>query len=127
MKKLGAYLLPRRVGGEVAPDDVLEGLDDGALVRAVPMAAGLAADAAADSHLAHHLEHGLAGDARAQLGAQAYGHLPVAAAVGGAREDLRHRPAQLGPGRPGRMRQRVVAAGPGEVGALEQAGKGMLP
>ena len=91
------------------------------------MAADLAADAAADPHLAHHLEHGLAGDARAQLGAQAHGHLPVAAAVGGAREDLRHRPAQLGPGRPGRVRQRVVAAGTGEAGALEQVGEGMLP
>lgn len=57
------------------------------------MVVGLAADAAADPHLAHHLEHGLVGDARAQLGAQAHSHLPVAAAVGGAREDLRDRSA----------------------------------
>ena len=127
LRDVGAHLLPRSVGGEVAPDNVLEGLADGAPVRVVPMAADLAADAAADPHLAHHLEHGLAGDARAQLGAQAHGHLPVAAAVGGAREDLRHRPAQLGPGRPGRVRQRVVAAGTGEAGALEQVGEGMLP
>ena len=124
---VGAHLLPRPVGGEVAPYDVLERLADGALVRVVPMAVGLAADAAADPHLAHHLEHGLVGDARAQLGAQAHGHLPVAAAVRGAREDLRGRPAQLGPGRPGRVRQRVVVAGPGEAGALEQVGEGMLP
>ena len=127
LRDVGAHLLPWRVGGEVAPYDVLEGLAHDALVRVVPMVAGLAADAAADPHLAHHLEHGLVGDARAQLGAQAHGHLPVAAAVGGAREDLRDRPAQLGPGRPGRVRQRVVVARPGEAGAFEQVGEGMLP
>ena len=120
LRDVGAHLLPRPVGGEVAPDDVLEGLADDALVRVVPMVVGLAPDAAADPHLAHHLEHGLVGDARAQLGAQAHGHLSVAAAVGGAREDLRDRPAQLGPGRPGRVRQRVVVRGPREPRAREQ-------
>lgn len=120
LRHVGSHLPPRAVGGEVAPDDVLEGLADDAPVRVVPMVVGLAPDAAADPHLAHHLEHGLVGDARAQLGAQAHGHLPVAAAVGGAREDLRDRPAQLGPGRPGRVRQRVVVRGPREPRAREQ-------
>ena len=86
---VGAELLPRRGGGEVAPYDVLERLAHDPLVRIVLMVVGLAADAAADPHLAHHLEHGLVGDARAQLGARAHGYLPVAAPVGRAREDLR--------------------------------------
>lgn len=116
-----AHLLPRRGGGEVAPYDVLERLAHDALVRIVLMVVGLAADAAADPHLAHHLEHGLVGDARAQLGAQAHGHLSVAAAVRGAREDLRGRLAQLGPGRPLRVRQRVVVRGPRDPRAREQA------
>ena len=120
LRHVGSHLPPRAVGGEVAPDDVLEGLADDALVRVVPMVVGLAPDAAAHPHLAHHLEHGLVGNARAQLGAQAHGHLSVAAAVGGAREDLRDRPAQLGPGRPGRVRQRVVVRGPREPRAREQ-------
>ena len=80
-----------------------------------------------DHHLAHHLEHGLVGDARAQLGAQAHGHLPVAAAVRRAREDLRDRPAQLGPGRSLRVRQRVVVARPCQARAFQQVGQGVLP
>ena len=120
LRDVGAHLLPRAVGGEVAPHDVLEGLAHDALVRVVLMVVGLAADTAADPHLAHHLEHGLVGDARAQLAAQAHGHLAVAASVGRAREDLRHGLAQLGPGRPLRVRQRVVVAGPGQAGALQQ-------
>ena len=121
LRDVGAHLLPRAVGGEVAPDDVLEGLADDALVRVVPMVVGLAPDAAADPHLAHHLEHGLVGDARAKLGAQAHGHLPVAAAVRGAHEDLRDRLAQLRARRLGRVRQRVVVGGPREPRAGEQA------
>ena len=117
---VGAHLLPRPVGGEVAPDDVLERLAHDAPVRVVPMVVGLAADAAADPHLPHHLEHGLAGYARAQLGAQAHGDLAVAAPVGRAREDLRHRVPQLRARRPGRVRQRVVVAGPGQAGAFQQ-------
>ena len=121
LRDVGAHLLPRRGGGEVAPYDVLERLAHDAPVRVVPMVVGLAADAAADPHLAHHLEHGLVGDARAQLGAQAHGHLPVAAPVGRAREDLGHRAPQLRARRPGRVRQRVVVAGPRHAGALQQA------
>ena len=105
-----AHLLPRPVGSEVPADDVLEGLSDLAPVGVVPAVAGLAADPAADARLAHHLEHGLVGYARAQLGAQAHGDLAVAAAARRAREDLRDRPAQLGPGRSLRVRQRVVVA-----------------
>ena len=122
-----AHLLPRPVGLEIPADDVLEGLSDLAPVGVVPAVAGLAADAAADARLAHHLEHGLVGDARALLGAQAHGHLPVAAAARRAREDLRDRPAQLGPGRSLRVRQRVVVARPCQARALEQVGDGMLP
>ena len=96
LRHVGSHLPPRAVGGEVAPDDVLEGLADDAPVGVVAVVAGLAAYPAANPHLAHDLEHGLVGDARAKLGAQAHGRLPVAAAVGGAREDLRDRPAQLG-------------------------------
>ena len=127
LRDVGAHLPPRAVGGEVAPYDVLEGLAHDAPVGVVAVVVGLAAYPAADPHLPHHLEHGLVGDARAKLGAQAHGHLPVAAAVGGAREDLRDRPAQLGPGRPLRVRQRVVVRGPREAGAPEQVGEGMLP
>ena len=47
----------------------------------------------ADAHPMHHLERGLVGDGRAGLGSQAHGHPPVAAAVRGAREDLRERSA----------------------------------
>lgn len=61
---VGAHLLPRPVGGEVAPDDVLERLAHDAPVRVVPMVVGLAADAAANPHLPHHLEHGLVDYAR---------------------------------------------------------------
>ena len=118
---VGAHLLPRPVGGEVAPDDVLERLAHDAPVRIVPMVVGLAADAAADSHLPHHLEHGLIGDGHAELAAQAHGDLAVAAPVGRAREDLRHRAPQLRARRPGRVRQRVVVAGPRQAGALQQA------
>ncbi len=62
---------------EVPPDDVLEGVADLALVRAVFAAAGLAPDPAAQAHLAHHLEHRLVGDDRALLGAQAHRYLAV--------------------------------------------------
>lgn len=118
---VGAHLLPRPVGGEVAPDDVLEGLSDLAPVRVVPVVVGLAADPAADAHLAHHLQHGLVGYAHAPLGAQAHGDLPVAAPVGGAREYLGGGLPELGPGGSLRVRQRVVVAGPGHAGALQQA------
>lgn len=118
---VGAELLPRAGGGEVAPYDVLERLAHNALVRAVPMTVGLAADAAADPHLPHHLEHGLVGYGHAELSAQAHGDLAVAASVGRAREDLRHRAPQLRTRRPGRVRQRVVVGGPGQADALQQA------
>ena len=95
---VGAHLLPRPVGAEVAADDVLEGLADLAPVGVVPVVVGLAADPAADAHLAHHLQHGLVGYAHALLGSQAHGDLPVAAAVGGAREDLAGGLPELGPG-----------------------------
>ena len=109
---VGAHLLPRPVGGEVAPDDVLERLAHDAPVRVVPMVVGLAADPAADAHLAHHLQRRLVGYARALLGAQAHGDLPVAAPVGGAREYLGGRLPELGPGGRLRVRERVVVARP---------------
>ena len=118
---VGAHLPPRAVGGEVAPHDVLEGLADDAPVGVVAVVVGLSPYAAPYPHLPHHLEHGLVGDARAQLGAQAHGDLAVAAPVGRAREDLRHRAPQLRARRPGRVRQRVVVAGPRQAGALQQA------
>ena len=118
---VGAHLLPRPVGGEVAPDDVLERLAHDAPVRIVPMVVGLAADAAADPHLPHHLEHGLVGYAHAPLGAQAHGDLPVAAPVGRAREYLGGGLPELGPGGSLRVRQRVVVARPRQAGALQQA------
>ena len=122
---VGAELLPRPVGAEVAGDDVPEGPPDLAPVRAVPAAGAAAAYPAPDSHLAHHLEHGLVGHDRAQLGAQAHGHLPVPAAVGGAREYLGRGAAQLGPGRPPRVRQRVVVGRPLEPRALQQVAQGV--
>ena len=94
---VGAHLLPRRGGLEVPPDDVLEGVADLALVRAVFTAAGLAPDPAAQAHLAHHLEHRLVGDDRALLGAQAHRYLAMPAAVGGAREYLGRGVPKLGP------------------------------
>ena len=118
---VGAHLFPRPVGGEVAPDDVLEGLSDLAPVRVVPVVVGLAADPAADAHLAHHLQHGLVGYAHAPLGAQAHGDLPVAAPVGRAREYLGGGLPELGPGGSLRVRQRVVVARPRQAGALQQA------
>ena len=121
LRHVGSHLPPRAVGGEVAPHDVLERLADDAPVGAVAVVVGLAAYPAANPHLAHDLEHGLVGNARAKLGAQAHGHLPVAAAVRGAHEDLRDRLAQLRARRPGRVRQRVVVGGPREPRAGEQA------
>ena len=124
---VGAHLPPRPVGGEVAPDDVLEGLSDLAPVRVVPVVVGLAADPAADAHLAHHLQHGLVGYAHAPLGAQAHGDLPVAAPVGGAREYLGGRLPELGPRRRLRVRQRAVVARPCQARAFQQVGQGVLP
>ena len=109
---VGAHLLPGPVGGEVAPDDVLERLAHDAPLRVVPMVVGLAADAAADPHFPYHLEHGLVGYARAQLGTQAHGDLAVAAPVGRAREDLRHRAPQLRARRPRRVRSRDLGPNP---------------
>ena len=125
LRDVGAHLLPRRAGGEVAPYGVLEGLADDAPVGVVAVVVGLAAYPAADAHLAHHLEHGLVGDPLAQLGAQAHGHLPVAAAVRGAREDFRDRAAQLGPGGPGRVSKGVVVGRSPEPRALQQVAQGM--
>ena len=84
----GAHLLPRPVGSEVPADDVFEGLADLAPAGVVSVVIGLAADPAADARLAHHLERRLVGYARAPLGLQTHGDLPVAAPVGGAREYL---------------------------------------
>ncbi len=91
------------------------------------MVVGLAANPAADPHLVHHLEHGLAGDDDALLGAQAHGDLPVAAAVGSAREYLGGGLPELRPGRGLRVRQRVVIARPGKIGAFQQVGEGVSP
>ena len=124
---VGAHLLPRPVGGEVAPDDVLEGLSDLAPVRVVPVVVGLAADPAADAHLAHHLQHGLAGYAHAPLGAQAHGDLPVAAPVGGAREYLGGGLPELGPGGRLGVRKRVIVARPRQAGAFQQVNEWVLP
>ena len=113
LRDVGAHLLPQTVGGEVPPDDVLEGLADGALVGVVAVVVGLASYAAPYPQLAHHLEDGLVGDDRALLRPQAHGDLPVPAAVGRPGEDLGDVFPQLWPGRPLRVRQRVVVAGPG--------------
>ena len=117
---VGAHLPPRAVGGEVSPYGVLEGLADDAPVGVVAVVVGLSPYAAPYPHPPHHLEHGLVGDDRAELAAQAHGDLAVAAPVGRAREDLRDRPAQLGPGRPGRVPQRVAIGRPRRPGACEQ-------
>jgi len=84
---------------------------------------GLAADAAPESHLAHHLEHRLVRYALPVDGAQLHGDLAVADAVGEPAEDLGDPPAQLGPGRLLRVRERVVVRRPGEPGALQQVGQ----
>ena len=84
----GAHLLPRPIGSEVPADDVFEGLADLAPAGVVPVVIGLAANPADDARLAHHLERRLVGYARAPLGSQTQGDLPVAAPVGGAREYL---------------------------------------
>ena len=76
------------LGGEVPRHEVLEGLADDAPEGVVPVVVGLPADAAARAHLAHHLEGGLVRDGRALLGAQAHGDLAVAAAVGGAGDEV---------------------------------------
>ena len=82
LRDVGAHLLPRALRSEVAPQHVLEGLADEAFVRSVLVIVGFAADAAADPHLVHDLQHRLVRDARAALGAQAHGDLPMSAAVG---------------------------------------------
>ena len=122
---VGAELLPRPLGAEVPRDDVLERAPHEPPVGAVPAAGAPAAYPAPDAHLAHHLEHGLVGHDRAQLGAQAHSYLPVPAAVGGAREYLGRGVAQLGPGRPPRVRQRVVVGRPPEPRALQQVAQGV--
>ena len=120
---VGAHLLPRAVGLEVAPEHVLEGLADDPLVRVVPVVVGLLPDAAPQPHLAHHLEDGLVGDAGAVHGAQLHGHLPVADAVGEPAEYLGDPRPELRPGRLLRVRERVVVRGPGEPGGPQQVGE----
>ena len=127
LRDVGAHLLPRGVGPEVAADDVLEGLADLALVRVVAVVVGLAPDPAAQAHLAHDLQHGLVGDAHAQLGPQAHRYLPVPAAVGGAREHLPDELPQLGPRRLLGMRDRVIIARSREPCAFQQVGEPVSP
>ena len=124
---VGAHLLPRPVGPEVPADDVFEGLADLALVGVVPVVIGLAADPAADAHFAHHLERGLVGYARALLGSQAHGDLPVAAPVGGAREYLGGGLPELGPGGRLGVRKRVIVARSRQTGAFQQVNEWVLP
>ena len=96
---------------------------DLALIGVVPVIVGLAADAAPESHLAHHLEHRLVRYALPVDGAQLHGDLAVADAVREPAEDLGDPGAQPGPGRPLRVRERVVVRRPGEPGALQQVGQ----
>ena len=124
---VGAELLPRRVGREVAAEDVLERPAHRAPVRVVAVVVRLAPDAAADAHLVHHLEHRLVGYARALLRPQAHGYLPVAAPVRRPAEDLGGLLPQLRPRGPLGVRQRVVVARPCQSGALEQVGQGVSP
>ena len=120
---VGAQLLPGPVGGEVAADHVLEGLADGAPVRAVPVAVGLLPDAAPQAHLVHHLEHRLVRYPHAVHGPELHRDLAVADPVRQPPEDLGDARPELGPGRGLRVREGVVVAGPGEARRLEQVGE----
>ena len=117
-----AHLLPRTVGGEVAPQHVLEGLADDAFVGVVPVVVGLAANPAGDADLAHHLEHRLVGYAHPLLRAQAHCYLAMAAPVRRPAEDLGGLAPELGPRGPRRMVERVVVGRPGHPGGLQQVG-----
>lgn len=127
LRDVGAHLLPRPVGPEVAADHVLEGLADLAPVGVVPVVVGLAPDPAADAHLAHHLQHGLVGDAHALLGSQAHRYLAVPAVVCGAREDLAGGLPGLRPRGSLGVRRRVIVARPGQASDLKQVGEGPSP
>ena len=119
-----AHLLPRPVGGEVAPQHVLEGLPDDAFVGVVLVVVGLAANPAGDPDLMHHLEHRLVGYAHALLLPQAHGNLAVAAPVRRPAEDLDGLAPELRPRGPRRVAQRVVVGRPGHPGCLQQVGEG---
>ena len=106
-----AQLLPRPVGREVAAEQVIEGLADDALVGVVLVVVGLAPYAAAYAHLVHDLEHRLVRHGDFLLGTQAHRDLPVAAAVGGAREHLGDALPELRPCRRLRPLGLVVAVG----------------
>ena len=122
-----AELLPGAVGQEVPRDQVLEGLAHRAPVGGVAVVVRLAADAAAQARLAHHFQRGLVGDHRALLGAKAHGDLPLAAAVGGAREHLPGLVPQLRPGRRGRVGERVAVRRAREPRRGQQVGEGEPP
>lgn len=127
LRDVRAHLLPRPVGREVAPQHVLEGLPDDALVGVVPVVVGLAADAAGDPDLAHHLEHRPVGYARALLRPQAHRDLAVAAPVRRPAEDLDGLAPELGSRGPRRVAERVIVGRPGRPRRLQQVGEGESP
>ena len=91
------------------------------------MVVGFAAYAATEAHLAHHLEDGLVRDARAVHGPQLHRDLPVADAVREPSEDLGDPAPEPRPGRPLRVRERVVVGRPREAGGPQQVGEVVLP
>ncbi len=83
LSDVGAQLLPRTIGREIATDDIGETLPHVPLVGVVPVVGPLTAYTAAQPHLTHHLQDRLIGDAFPFLSAQAHSYLSVTAPVGG--------------------------------------------
>ena len=124
---VGAELLERPVGPEVAPEQVRHPFAVLAPVRAVLPPGIRRPYPALEPHAAHDPEHGLGRRPLPELVDQAHVDLPVPASVGGPAPGRRNRRFEVGSRHMLRMRQVTVVRGPRQPAGPQQVVEPVSP